>query len=102
MLPMAAMSTEERACCKHMAKQCGDAGMSQSHSCCQRSVGGLNFDLLPAKSNLLNHQLAVLALHFIPATADLVLPTETLLSRGISIGHAPPGSPPSSISVLRI
>lgn len=37
-LPGVEMSAEEKACCRHMAEQCGDPAMPESHSCCSKTI----------------------------------------------------------------
>ncbi|HET7873176.1 MAG TPA: hypothetical protein VFL42_11735 [Terriglobales bacterium] len=37
-LPGMRLNAEEMACCRHMADQCGDASMPESHSCCKKKI----------------------------------------------------------------
>jgi hypothetical protein len=37
-LPGVQMNEEEKACCRHMAEQCGSPDMADSHSCCKKAT----------------------------------------------------------------
>src|SRR6202795_4392394 len=50
-LPGAAMTSAERECCKKMAEQCGDMGMTKSHPCCQPTATSVDFHALKAPSS---------------------------------------------------
>jgi len=99
MLPGAAATAEESACCRHMASQCGQGKMSSSHSCCKASptseqvaVAKASFNVSPQLDLL---YLAEFQLGFVQGVP------ETFLAITAS-GHSPPESPPSSSEILRI
>jgi hypothetical protein len=98
-VPDAPMSVSERACCRQMAGQCGQMDMPASHGCCQKSPAGTQ----PA---ILHAELAV----FHPATlSPLGLPVSEVPTSAPIPGawmdapdHAPPKTPASPVSNLRI
>ena len=45
-VPGATMTAAERDCCKKMAEQCGHAGMTKSHPCCQMSAAPSDLNAL--------------------------------------------------------
>ena len=100
LLPITTMTAAEHECCKRMAGQCGQAGMPSNHSCCQR-ISGPEDTFVKASNAQLDHN----------ASSSYVLSVGApLLLSGIPLVHAsphfavhgPPGSPPATISVLRI
>src|ERR1700748_3632583 len=50
MVPNAAMSTQERACCRLMKNQCGQMEMPASHGCCQKTPLGVHDNALNTRS----------------------------------------------------
>ncbi len=101
-VPDAAMTAAERACCKKMAQQCGQAGMAKSHPCCQSTATPADFHALKAPSSQLNHVSLVL-FHALPLTsqADAYFSLARWSSR-ISCTHSPPGLESTTTTVLRI
>lgn len=99
--PGATLTVAERACCKRMAKQCGGAAMSKSHSCCQTTTGAEGSTFVKATSAQLDHIVNVT--YISPVLGAFVLtgvpPVHALASFRV---HGPPGPPPAAISVLRI
>jgi hypothetical protein len=99
MIPDVQMSTEERACCRAMGRQCGQAEMPASHGCCHKT-------LLTAYDNALDTK----AMDFHPvgvpviwlAASELVSPNSVVLGWVERSDSSPPKSPPSTISILRI
>jgi hypothetical protein len=99
MVPDAAMSTQERACCRMMKSRCGQMEMPASHGCCQKAPLGVHDNALDAK-----------AMNFHPVAApvvwlaafELVNPTSAVTGRVERSNDSPPNSPPSTISILRI
>jgi hypothetical protein len=97
LLPSNALTDEERECCRQMAGNCDE--MPSSHSCCQTTVR----DNSPYLSNprLLISAPAQVALAVLPINKTIGLPES--ISQFVALdAHAPPGSPPSHTSILRI
>jgi hypothetical protein len=99
MLPGAAVTAEESACCRHMASQCGQGKMPSSHSCCktlpttnQVAIAKASFNLSP-QLNLL--YIAESQLGFAQGAPEAFLAL-------VFSGHSPPEAPPSSSEILRI
>ncbi len=99
MVPDAAMSTQERACCRTMKDQCGQMAMPASHGCCQKAAPGAHDNALDTK-----------AMNFHPAAApviwlaafELVNPASSVAGWLEHLDDSPPKSPSSTISILRI
>jgi hypothetical protein len=91
------LSDAERECCRQMAGSCDE--MPSSHSCCQTAVR----DNGPYLSNprITIAAPAPIALVVLPFNKTIGLPDNT--SQFVATdAHAPPGSPPSKTSILRI
>src|SRR6266436_8687093 len=58
MVPNAAMSTQERACCRMMQNQCGQMEMPASHGCCQKTPPNVHDNALDTKAVAL-HPVAI-------------------------------------------
>jgi hypothetical protein len=99
MVPNAAMSTQERACCRMMKNQCGQMGMPASHGCCQKTPPSIHDNALGTKAVSIH---AVLAPVIWWAAFELVNPTSTVIGWVEHPDYSPPKSPPSAISILRI
>jgi hypothetical protein len=101
-LPGAAMTSAERACCKKMAGQCGDMGMAKSHPCCKVTATPPDFHALKTASSQLDHVSLVL-FHALPLTArtDAYFSLAQWSSR-VSCTHSPPGLGSPATTVLRI
>jgi hypothetical protein len=100
-VPAAAMTAAERDCCKRMAHQCENKGMTKTHSCCQTIVP----DHLPAiksSSDANSKPLALVLIHALPPVPTVAMVGESGLSPREADIHSPPVSPPVTISVLRI
>src|ERR1700744_2803824 len=98
-IPGATMTAQERACCQRMGDKCGQTDMAASHSCCKGAVPGVDKQAIDARTAAV-HLLAIAASPL--AASDLL---DSVLSAPAVSGYAdspPLGSPPSSISVLRI
>jgi hypothetical protein len=99
MVPVAAMSAQERACCRVMKDQCGQVEMPISHRCCQKTSLGVHDNALGTK-----------ATNFPPVAAPIVWLAAFELENPVSSANgwvehlefSPPKSPPATISVLRI
>lgn len=101
LLPITTMTAAEHECCKQMAGQCGQAGMPSSHSCCRR-LSGPEDSFVKASNVQLNHLVSIGATYFYNANASL-LNENPLVHASLDFAvHGPPGSPPTTISVLRI
>src|SRR6202035_3738468 len=68
-LPGAAMTSAERECCKKMAEQCGDMGMTKSHPCCRVTATPADSHALKTTSSQLDHVSLVL-FHTLPHAAQ--------------------------------
>ncbi len=101
-LPDGAMTPAERECCKKMAGQCGDMGMTKSHPCCQVTATPADFHALKTASSQLHHVSLVL-FHALPLTAqaDSYFSLAQRSSRD-SCTHSPPGLESLTTTVLRI
>lgn len=100
LLPTATLTAAEQECCKRMAHDCGNSGMPASHSCCQR-VAGPESTFIKASAVQLDHNIST---HLVIPPVDAPLATIVPLDQA-SLDfdeHGPPGSPPATISVLRI
>jgi hypothetical protein len=99
MMPDAAMSAQERACCRMMKNQCGQMGMPASHGCCQKNPLGVHDNALDTK-----------ATNFHPIAAPVVWLAAFELENSTSSAagwverpdYSPPKSSATTISILRI
>jgi hypothetical protein len=98
-VPDAAMSTQERACCRMMKNQCGQMEMPASHGCCQKTPLGVRDNALDIKA-ITFHVVAAPVVWL--AASELVNPTSSVSGRIEHLDSSPPKSPPSAISILRI
>jgi len=99
MVPDAAMSTQERACCRMMKNQCGQMEMPASHGCCQKTPLGVRDNALDTQATNF-HPIAV---PIIWLTAfELVNPTSSVAGWVEHPDYSPPKSPAATISILRI
>ncbi|HKW77329.1 MAG TPA: hypothetical protein VJN64_17485 [Terriglobales bacterium] len=96
LVPGAEMNAAERACCKHMAQQCGSMNMPSSHSCCQTAVRQSGPMLHVERADVAPQMMAAVIVT-LPTinTADSFHALDAKL-------HPPPESPPDSSSILRI
>jgi hypothetical protein len=99
MVPNAAMSTEERACCRTITNQCGQMEMPASHGCCQETPPSIHDKALDTMT---------VTLHPVAIFNIWLTPSELLASSSAVPGlieypdYPPPNSALSAISVLRI
>jgi hypothetical protein len=101
MLPTVTLTAAERECCKKMANECGRAGMPSSHSCCQRLTGAETATFIKAPGAQLDHLASIS--YVSPAISFLLQTDLTVVHESLDFGvNRPPGSPPATISVLRI
>jgi hypothetical protein len=99
MVPVGAMSAQERACCRMMKNQCGQMEMPKSHGCCQKTPLGVRDNALDTKVTTF-HPVAAPVVWL--AAFELVNQTATVIERLEGTDYSPPKSPSSTISVLRI
>jgi hypothetical protein len=101
-VPNAAMTAAERECCKKMAEQCGDMGMTISHRCCQVTAPSADFHALKTLSSQLHH-VSLLLSHTLPVTSqpDAYFSLAQWSSR-VSCTHGPPGLGSRTTTILRI
>src|SRR5205814_656055 len=92
------LTPAEQECCKHMAQQCGSAGMPDSHSCCAPTVRSSDSAVMVRARaiDLPGPAIAVTLIESVRLGSRLVLNTSLLFLLEAS------ESPPSSITVLRI
>lgn len=100
-VPNAAMTAAERECCKKMAEQCGDMGMTKSHPCCQVTATSADFHALKTPSSQLHHVSLVLS-HTLPVTFQAASCSLAQWSSRVSCTHSPPGLGSTTTTILRI
>ena len=101
-LPVVAMTSAERECCKKMAEQCGDMGMAKSHPCCQVTATPADFHALKTASSQLHHVSLVL-LHALSSTAQIDARVSLAQwSSRVLCTHSPPGQESLDTTILRI
>jgi len=98
MLPDTQLTAEESACCKKMAGQCADVGMDSSHSCCVKVLRPQD-QLMAASHKSVQIHLESVALVAHPYLRSVASIWSSPL---LALVHSPPGSPPSSTTILRI
>jgi hypothetical protein len=97
-----AMTAAERDCCKRMAQECGKGKMSQSHSCCKTVAMPDHLPAIKSASDVSSDHTTPAIAHALPQIS-VAFPLMTFSSPvWVSDMHGPPGSPPVTISVLRI
>jgi len=102
LMPGAAMSAAEHACCKHMAEECGSASMSKSHPCCQRVTTSDRFGAAQIKSKYLADSHAPVVLPHVAYFDEYLKPPDVSAIRVLTGTHGPPVSPPFALPILRI
>jgi hypothetical protein len=98
-VPGARMNAQERACCRTMGPGCGQPGTGMTHSCCKETLPGLHNQALETRS------VAVCPLTFAVIHLGVWGPADPSSSVNGRIGYADnslSGSPPTSVSILRI
>jgi hypothetical protein len=101
MLPTVTLTAAERECCKKMANECGRAGMPSSHSCCQPLTGPGASTFIKALGVQLDH--GATTGYVSPTIPSLLQTALPVVRESLDFGvHRRPGSPPATISVLRI
>ena len=99
MAPDAAMTAEERACCRMMKNNCGQMEMPVSHDCCKKK---------PATLQDISLRSDLVTFHLLASTAVCASFLDLLPSAEPPDGwvqrpeHSQPKSPPSIISSLRL
>jgi hypothetical protein len=99
MLPSAALSPEEQACCREMGGQCGQESMPASHPCC-KTVGPTDHHAIAKSSfKLIRESQTLYQVQPIVQVAEIL---RLATANFAAVGHAPPEPPPPSIDLLRI
>ena len=101
-LPAAAMTAAEHDCCKRMAGECGKGGMSESHSCCKTVTAPDRLPVIKSSSDPSPRHTNLVLIHTLPQMAVITRATEGALPAWATNMHGPLGSPPVSVSILRI
>jgi hypothetical protein len=100
--PNAVMTAAERECCKKMAGQCGDMGMTKSHPCCQQTSTSSDFDALKTASSQ-GHHFSLIVFHALMVLFEASSnSTIAQWSSRTLYTHGPPGLAPSFQTILRI
>ncbi|HTD21615.1 MAG TPA: hypothetical protein VK738_03120 [Terriglobales bacterium] len=100
LLPNGIATTEERECCRKMAERCEAMGMPSSHSCCRTTVWESNPYLASSRVSVSTQHQVISA--DLPIAHTFFLLTHVSRIQWLSNTHAPPESPPETISILRI
>jgi hypothetical protein len=96
------MTPAERDCCKRMAQECGKGKMSQSHSCCKTVAMPDHLPAIKSALDVNSGYATVVLAHALPQISVALPLPEFSSPVWASDMHGPPGSPPVTISVLRI
>jgi hypothetical protein len=99
MVPSAAMTAQERTCCRMMKSQCGQMEMPASHGCCHKNLLGVHDNVLNTEATNF-HPVAAPVVWL--AAFELVNPISAVTGWVERSDDSPPNSPPSTISILRI
>ena len=95
-LPGQQMSEEEQTCCLHMADECGNTQMGESHSCCNK-LPQVGASILQVTSKY-----APVVLDAVQIAPDSQPDVTTMVATVLPCVTALPESPPVRPSVLRI
>jgi hypothetical protein len=95
-----AMTAAEKECCKKMAAECGRAGMTSSHSCCQSNGAADTRPLLKSASPTITYHTLFIA-NVISHFELFTLQSAISVSQPAQL-HGPPGETPPGTTVLRI
>lgn len=98
-MPGPRMNAQERACCRAMGPECGQPGMSMTHSCCRGSLPGLHSRV--EETQTVAFTLLPFAVMY-PSTCVPASRDSSADARVTSADTSPSGSPPTSVSILRI
>jgi hypothetical protein len=99
MVPSAAMTAQERACCRMMKNQCGQMEMPASHGCCHKNLLGVHDNVLNTTATDF-HPIGAPVVRL--AAFEFVNPTSVVAGWVERSDDSPPDSPPSTLSILRI
>jgi hypothetical protein len=101
-MPNTAMTVAERECCKKMAGQCGDMGMTSSHPCCQVTSTSVDFDALKTAPSQDNH-LSLVVFHALTLSSGARSHFSVAQwSPRALYTHGPPGLVSAIQTILRI
>src|SRR5579885_3207202 len=98
-LPNAALTPEEKACCRQMAGQCGNMGLSSSHSCCKSTLGYSVPFVVASRPGTAPH---FQELGFIVADPGFIQSQRSPLIEPLAHTHSPPIPLQENTSILRI
>jgi hypothetical protein len=99
-LPSAALTEQEKACCRRMARQCGgQQQMPRSHSCCKAISPPAQIAIAQPSYKLVHH-VQPFGLDQ-PPIQVAGFPRHGLATLAM-LDHSPPVAPPSSADILRI
>jgi|SRR5579872_1100537 len=99
LLPNAALSPQEKACCREMAGQCGDMGMSSSHSCCKSTVGNTALFITTSHTAV---EYDFNAVSLVVSGPVVIQPQLVSPIGGLAQTHSPPVPFSENTSILRI
>lgn len=95
----AKMNAQERTCCRTMSDRCGQTQMQRSQGCCQKTPASL-YDHALRSNTVEFHPVAVRFISVAPF--ELMNPIAAVTAWVEHPDYAPPKSPPSTVSILRI
>jgi hypothetical protein len=95
-LPGQQISEEEQSCCLHMADECGNPQMGESHSCCNRSPK------IAANQLQVTNKFAPVPFDYTVQIVAISLPNVASVESTALQVTPLPESPPGQITVLRI
>lgn len=100
LLPLAQLTADELECCRVMPADCGQERMPDAHSCCKATAETNTVVLAAVKSFTVVPPLESAS----PVVAYVVScqTRQATADEFFSTIHAPPESPPGSVTVLRI
>jgi hypothetical protein len=100
MQPDTAMTSEEMACCKQMANDCGDMGdQSSGHDCCKKTT--VRTDAAAVQPTTITFSIELFSLASLPTGATDHEQVGALLASMVH-EYSPPESPPGFNQILRI
>jgi hypothetical protein len=101
MQPDSTMTSEEMACCKQMANDCGDmGGQSSGHDCCKKTDIRTDVAVVQPSSTIVGMN-PVYVISSLPTFASDHEQVNSLLASLVH-EHSPPESPPGFNQILRI
>lgn len=99
LVPRQLLGAEEHACCRETGDRCGSKKMASPKSCCETAdESGQPYITAATNPQIIDA----------PAVLGVLLPTLNVnpaaqsISAVAVLAHSPPGSPPETVSILRI